>query len=114
MPITRRELLAARRGLPLAAHQAQNTEAFARLRGARKQGAQTWFSQAGLGLFLSLGHLYHPRGRTRWGFYGDVGGKKGAWPVGLHRPGQGVQTRNPTTRTCGWKPRPRPASATLP
>jgi alpha-L-fucosidase len=77
----RREFLAATVASPLAAWQSQDTEAFARTGGLQRNSAQSWFSAAGLGLFLHWGICTIREVELGWGFYGDVGGKKGAWPV---------------------------------
>jgi alpha-L-fucosidase len=79
--MNRRQFLAAAAATPLAAEQTQDTEAFARLGGVRKDAAQSWFSQAGFGLFVTWGICAVREVELGWGFYGDVGGKKGAWPV---------------------------------
>ncbi len=65
----------------MAAQQPHETEAFERLGGARRNQAQTWFGQAGFGLFVTWGICSVREVELGWGFYGDVGGKKGAWPV---------------------------------
>ncbi|MCX6622562.1 MAG: alpha-L-fucosidase [Acidobacteria bacterium] len=78
----RRDFLAASCALPIAAQQASDTEAFERLGALPKHApAPAWFSEAGLGLFLCWGICAVREVELGWGFYGDVGGKKGAWPV---------------------------------
>ncbi|MCX6622563.1 MAG: alpha-L-fucosidase [Acidobacteria bacterium] len=72
--MTRRELMA----LPAAGY--QDTIAFEKSGGARHT-ASTWFTEAGFGLFLHWGICTVREVELGWGFYGDVGGKKGAWPV---------------------------------
>jgi len=80
--MTRRELLLATAAAPLAAQQPQQeTEAFARTGSARHTGTPSWFPDAGFGLFLHWGICTIREVELGWGFYGDVGGKKGAWPV---------------------------------
>jgi len=79
--MNRRRFLAAAAAAPLAAQQTQDTEAFDRLGGARNDAAQSWFSQAGFGLFVHWGICTVREVELGWGFYGDVGGNKGAWPV---------------------------------
>lgn len=81
MPMTRRHFLAAAAAAPLAARQKPDTEAFARHGRSARAAAQTWFTQAGLGLFLHWGISTIREVELGWGFYGDVGGVKGAWPV---------------------------------
>lgn len=77
--MTRREFLAAAATSP-AVRQPQDTEAFERHAGAARERSG-WYSQAGLGLFLHWGISSVREVELGWGFYGDVGGKKGAWPV---------------------------------
>ncbi len=78
--MNRRQLLAAAAAMPMAGQQTQDTEALARLGGIRN-GARSWFSEAGFGLFVTWGICAVREVELGWGFYGDVGGKKGAWPV---------------------------------
>jgi alpha-L-fucosidase len=52
-----------------------------RLGGARKDAANSWFTAAGFGLFLHWGICTVREVELGWGFYGDVGGSHGAWPV---------------------------------
>lgn len=77
----RRDFLAVTAASPLAAQQARDTEAFERRGGIRKDSGTSWFPKAGLGLFVTWGICTVREVELGWGFYGDVGGKKGAWPV---------------------------------
>ncbi len=77
--MNRRQFLAAAAAAPPAA-QTQDTEALAR-RGGIRRNAPSWFSQAGFGLFVTWGICAVREVELGWGFYGDVGGRKGAWPV---------------------------------
>lgn len=80
--IRRRDFLSAALALPAVAQQAPDTEAFARTgAAAARRAANGWFTEAGFGLFLCWGICAVKEVELGWGFYGDVGGKKGAWPV---------------------------------
>ena len=79
--MNRRRFLAAAAASPLAVQQAQDTEAFERPGGVWQSAAGSWFSQAGFGLFVHWGICTVREVELGWGFYGDVGGNKGAWPV---------------------------------
>lgn len=79
--MNRRHFLTGAAAAPLIAQQGQETEAFERTGAARRKAANSWFSQAGFGLFLHWGICTVREVELGWGFYGDVGGKKGAWPV---------------------------------
>ncbi|MCC7499761.1 MAG: alpha-L-fucosidase [Bryobacterales bacterium] len=72
--MTRREWMA------MAAAPDQDTIAFEKSQGIRRPAAG-WFTQAGFGLFLHWGICTVREVELGWGFFGDVGGKKGAWPV---------------------------------
>jgi alpha-L-fucosidase len=77
--MNRRNFLALTAGAASAAR-AQDTLAFEK-GGAARHASDPWFSQAGLGLFLHWGICTVREVELGWGFYGDVGGRKGAWPV---------------------------------
>lgn len=80
--ITRRNLLSASLAWPAAAAQLPGTEAFERTEPAHPhRPAPAWFTEAGFGLFLCWGICAVKEVELGWGFYGDVGGRKGAWPV---------------------------------
>lgn len=77
----RREFLYGASLLPRRMQERQDTEAFERQKGIRKVPGQGWFTDAGLGLFVTWGICTIREVELGWGFYGDVGGRKGAWPV---------------------------------
>jgi alpha-L-fucosidase len=79
--MTRRDLLLASAAAPLAAQQSPDTIAFAQGGSIRHKASPSWFPDAGFGLFLHWGICTIREVELGWGFYGDVGGKKGAWPV---------------------------------
>jgi alpha-L-fucosidase len=79
--MNRRKFLAGAASLPLVGRQSPDTEAFERRDGIRKGAERSWFSPAGFGLFVTWGICAVREVELGWGFYGDVGGKKGAWPV---------------------------------
>ena len=79
--MNRRSFLAGAASLPVLGQQLPDTEAFERRGGVRKDAARTWFSPAGFWLFVTWGICAVREVELGWGFYGDVGGKKGAWPV---------------------------------
>jgi len=79
--MNRRNFLAAAAALPLAGRQVPDTEAFERQGSVRTGAAPSWFPAAGFGLFVTWGICAVREVELGWGFYGDVGGKKGAWPV---------------------------------
>jgi alpha-L-fucosidase len=79
--MNRRQFLAAMAATPLVGQQSQDSEAFDRTAGVRRDSMGSWFTQAGFGLFITWGICAVREVELGWGFYGDVGGQKGAWPV---------------------------------